>query len=248
MSYQTPLSSTSKPTLETIYQHRSIRKFTDESVSPDAMAAILEAGRAASSSSFMQVIHIIRVTNADIRAQLCEVASNQKYVKEAPEFLVFCVDYAKHKTLVPEAQVDWQEALIIGAVDAGIMAQNCLLAAESLGLGGVYIGSLRNDIARAAELLRLPEYTAPLFGMCIGHPAQNPLYRPRLPLDLITSENQYRKMDSDKIAQYEIDLADYYQRRSGLDLNWQKAIANNFTKPVRPQILPFLQEKGLAKR
>lgn len=47
--------------------------------------------------------------------------------------------------MFPDAQIDWAEVTLIGAVDAGIMAQNVLLAAESLGLGGVYIGALRNN-------------------------------------------------------------------------------------------------------
>ncbi|MCO6515917.1 MAG: oxygen-insensitive NADPH nitroreductase, partial [Snodgrassella sp.] len=162
MSYHSNLSSAA--TLPTIYRHRSIRKFTDEALTDEQREAIWEAGRAASSSSFMQIVHIIRVTDMEKRAALSEVAANQKYVRTAAEFWVFCVDYTKHKLAFPEAQLDWTEGMITGAVDAGIMAQNCLLAAESLGLGGVYIGSLRNDVQRAAELLELPQLTFPLFG------------------------------------------------------------------------------------
>ncbi len=246
MPHQTHLHSDT--TLNTIYRHRSIRKYSGEPVATEQLQAILEAGRAASSSSFMQCVHIVRVTDAAIREGLYEVAAQQKYVREAAEFLVFCIDYAKHKQAVPEAQVDWTETLIIGAVDAGIMAQNCLLAAESLGLGGVYIGSLRNNTARVTELLQLPAYTAPLFGLCIGHPAQQPLYRPRMPLAMTVSENHYRPLNAEALAAYEVVLTDYYQRRSGLDLNWQQAVANNFARPVRPHILPFLQEQGLARR
>ena len=50
-------------------------------------------------------------------------------------FLLFCIDFSKHKAMFPDAQIDWAEVTLIGAVDAGIMAQNVLLAAESLGLG-----------------------------------------------------------------------------------------------------------------
>ncbi|KDN13984.1 nitroreductase A [Snodgrassella communis] len=246
MSYHSNLSSAA--TLPTIYRHRSIRKFTDEALTDEQREAIWEAGRAASSSSFMQSVHIIRVTDMEKRAALSEVAANQKYVRTAAEFWVFCVDYTKHKLAVPEAQLDWTEGMIIGAVDAGIMAQNCLLAAESLGLGGVYIGSLRNDVQRAAELLELPQLTFPLFGLCLGYPAQDPMYRPRLPLDTLVSENRYRPLDPAKLAAYDEQLTVYYRERSGLDLNWSKAVANNFAQPVRPQILPFLHQQGLAKR
>lgn len=246
MSYQTILNSAA--TLSTIYNHCSIRKFTEQALTDEQREAILEAGRAASSSSFMQCIHIIRVTDTDKRAALSEVAANMKYVRTAAEFWVFCIDYTKHRMACPEAQLEWTEAMIIGAVDAGIMGQNCLLAAESLGLGGVFIGALRNDITRVAEILVLPELVVPLFGLCLGYPAQSPLYRPRMPLKTLVSKNTFRLMDQDTLNAYDQQLAAYYRERSGLDLNWSKAVANNFTRPVRPQILPFLQRQGLAKR
>lgn len=244
--YHSALSST--PTLETIYKHRSIRRFTNEPLTDEQREAIWEAGRAASSSSFMQSIHIIRVTDPEKRQALSALSAQQKYICTAAEFWVFCIDYAKHHLAYPEAQLDWTEALLIGAVDAGIMAQNCLLAAESIGLGGVYIGALRNGIEEAAEILELPEYTTPLFGMCLGHPDQQPLYRPRLPLKTLVSENRYHPIEKETLAAYDQQLAEYYRQRSNLDLDWSRAVADNFGKPVRPQILPFLHKKGLAKR
>ncbi|MBH5328498.1 oxygen-insensitive NADPH nitroreductase [Eikenella sp. S3360] len=238
----------SQPTLATALAHRSIRKFTGEPVAPEQLQAILEAGRAASSSSFMQCIHIIRVTDPALRQRLCHIAADQEYVRIAPEFLVFCIDYSKHRRLVPDIQTDYTEALLLGAVDAGITAQNVLLAAESLGLGGVYIGSLRNDIAAAAEALGLPDTAVPLFGMCLGHPAQQPLYRPRLPLEAIVSENRYRECSPNTLEAYDRELAAYYQARSGLDLDWTRQIANTLAKPLRPHILPFLQQRGFARK
>lgn len=236
----------SEPTLDTIYRHCSIRKYMDKPISESIRIAILEAGRAASSSSFMQSTHIIRVTDVKIRESLCQVASNQTYVIQAPEFWVFCIDFAKHKQIFPQAQVDWMESVIAGAVDAGIMAQNCLLAAESLGLGSVYIGSLRNHVEETARLLNLPKYTVPLFGLCVGYPAQQPLYRPRLPLNVMVSENVYNAPQESQIAKYDRELTQYYQQRSGLSFNWSKAIEKNFNAPVRPEVLPFLHKQGLA--
>lgn len=39
-----------------------------------------------------------------------------------------------------------------------------------MGYGIVYLGSLRNDVARVKEILDLPEYAFPLFGMAAGEP------------------------------------------------------------------------------
>lgn len=62
------------------------------------------------------------------------------------------------------------EALTVAIVDTTIAAQNMAIAAESMGLGICYIGGIRNDIAKVADLLDLPELTVPLFGLTIGMP------------------------------------------------------------------------------
>ena len=139
------MSIKSLPALETALAHRSIRKFSDKPVPPEILAALMDAGRMASTSNHLQCVSVIRITDAAIRAGIRRAASDMAYVTECPEFLLFCVDFHKHHLLLPEAQTDWAEALLIGAVDTGIMAQNVLLVAESLGLGGVYIGALRNE-------------------------------------------------------------------------------------------------------
>lgn len=242
------MTLTSKPTLDTILGHRSIRRFSDQPISTEVLNTILEAGRAASSSSFMQTVHIIRVTDPSIREALRTIGSNQRYIAESPEFLVFCMDFAKHKHIALDAQTDWTEVSLIGAINAGIMAQNVLLAAESLGLGGVYIGCLRNDARQVSELLGLPNFVMPLFGMCLGYPAQDPMFRPRLPLPSIVSENRYTPIDDNTLQTYNETVKTYYKERSNLDLDWAQQVRNTLCTEVRPDILPLLNDKGFTKR
>lgn len=58
-----------------------------------------------------------------------------------------------------------------GLSDATLAVQNMYVAAESLGLGGVILGSIRNDIAAVSELFDLPEMVIPALGLQIGLPA-----------------------------------------------------------------------------
>ena len=238
----------SKPALETALSHRSIRKFTGEPIAPEMLDVVLQAGQAASTSSFLQTTHIVRVTDPEKRKQLRAVGANQHYIETSAEFLVFCLDLAKHKKIAPDAQTDWTEMTLMGAIDAGIMAQNVLLTAESLGLGGVYIGSLRDNIRETNAILDLPEQVMPLFGMALGHPAQDPIMRPRLPQECVVSENGYRPLDDDKLDTYNEIVKTYYKERSNLDLDWSQQVKNALCHPIRPDILPLLNEKGLAKR
>lgn len=259
----------SSETVETLLNHRSIRKFTDQPISAQTLTTIFEAGRAVSTSSFLQACSIVRVTDKQLRLQFRQISNNlsedeytqaqfegktlgHDYIENCAEFLVFCIDAHRHQQLAPESQLDWTEVMLIGAVDVALMAQNIMAAAESLGLGGVYIGSLRNDIERAGQILQLPRHVLPIFGMCLGHPdmtsKRNQTQRPRLPLDILVSENTYQPASEAQLAAYNNTVADYYKERSQVDLNWSQQIHNTFAKAVRPHLLPYMQAQGFAKR
>ncbi|WGV98366.1 oxygen-insensitive NADPH nitroreductase [Vibrio sp. YMD68] len=237
-------------TIETILGHRSIRKYTQQPIEKQQLEAIIQAGLAASSSSMLQVVSIIRVTDKDKRKLLAQYAGNQAYVESAAEFLVFCIDYQRHVEINPQVQADFTELTLIGAVDSGIMAQNCLLAAESLGLGGVYIGGLRNNVQQVDELLGLPQNSAVLFGMCLGHPDQQPELKPRLPAHVILHENQYQPLSLDDIKNYDDSMQSYYANRSSnqKQTSWSQDITGKLSGESRPHILPYLNGKGLTKR
>ncbi|QIL85978.1 oxygen-insensitive NADPH nitroreductase [Vibrio sp. HDW18] len=236
------------PVINTILSHRSIRDFTQQPISALQLETIIAAGIAASSSSLLQAISVIRVTDTALRQQLAELAGKQAYVASAAEFLVFCIDYQRHYALNPNVKPEFIELTLIGAVDAGIMAQNCMLAAESMGLGGVYIGGLRNSPNQVDALLKLPPYSAVLFGMCLGHPAQDPELKPRLAAQVIVHENHYQPLNQNYVAEYDHVMVDYYQKRSGnpKQKGWSEQITAKLSQESRPFMLSYLQGKGLA--
>ena len=235
-------------TIQQQLAHRSIRQFTAQPLSQTIINELVDVARQASTSNHLQCVSIIRITDPQKRATLMGYCANQPYVKDAPEFWVFCADFHKHKQICPEVQLDWAEVLLIGSIDAGIMAQNVLVAAESLGLGGVYIGSLRNQMAKAGELLNLPVHTLPLFGMCLGYPDQNPPLKPRLSANMMFFENEYQTLDQTQLNEYDKTVADYYQNRSQIDMNWSKNVEKVLAQPVRPHVLAYLQQQGFVKK
>ena len=64
------------PTIDILMAHKSIRKFTEEPIENDVLCTIVKAGQAAASSSFLQGVTIIRVTDMAKRKQLAAVAGN----------------------------------------------------------------------------------------------------------------------------------------------------------------------------
>jgi hypothetical protein len=63
------------------------------------------------------------------------------------------------------------------------------------------------------ELLHLPQHVLPLFGLCLGWPADDPQVKPRLPAALVVHENSYQPVDADILAQYDAQIAAYYTPR-----------------------------------
>lgn len=243
------------PTIELLNSHRSIRKFTDEPVAQSTVDTLIKAGQAAATSSFIQACTVIQVSQGERRDALAEMANNQAYVSEAPVFLVFCADMKRHKLACDMHHADmlsgYTEQFLTASMDCALFAQNVIVAAESLGLGGVYIGGLRNKIQDVSDLLELPELVYPVFGMCLGHPDQNPEVKPRLPLDVVLKQDRYDdSQDAERIAAYDSDVREYYKTRTGgnKDMTWSEQISGMLVKEARPHMLPFLNGKGFLKR
>lgn len=238
------------PTIDLLRAHRSIRDFTDRAITSEQRDAIIASAQAASSSSFLQCSSIIRITDARMRQELVTLTGGQKHVARAAEFWVFCADFYRHLQICPHARLGRAEQLLLGVVDTAIMGQNALTAAESLGLGGVYIGGIRNSIDEVTALLQLPQQVLPLFGLCLGWPAQDPDLKPRLPAALVVHENRYQQIDKEKLAQYDEQMTAYYLARSSNNRcdSWSDYIRRTIVQENRPFILDYLHKQGWATR
>ncbi|MBJ7220483.1 MULTISPECIES: oxygen-insensitive NADPH nitroreductase [unclassified Brenneria] len=237
------------PTIDLLQRHRSIRAFTAQPLTDEQRRAIFSAAQSASSSSFLQCSAIIRITDPAMRQTLVHYSGEQAYVAQAAEFWVFCADFHRHLQIFPQAETGLAEQLLIGCVDTAIMAQNALVAAESLGLGGVFIGGIRNKIADVTTLLKLPQQVLPLFGLCLGYPDADPQLKPRMPVEMLVHENVYQPLDRQKLAEYDQQLAEYYlQRTSNRRDTWSEHVRRTLKKELRPFMLDYLHQQGWAVR
>ncbi|WP_455814452.1 oxygen-insensitive NADPH nitroreductase [Pseudomonas graminis] len=238
------------PTIELLRSHRSIRAYSDQVITAEQRAAILDAAQSASTSSFLQCSSIIRITDTETRNALVPLSGGQQYVAGAAEFWVFCADFNRNQQICPEAQLGLAEQLLLGCIDTALMAQNALVAAESLGFGGCFIGGIRNHIAGVTELLGLPKFVLPLFGLCLGSPEQDPDHKPRMPAGLLMHENRYQPIDPALLAQYDRDLVAYYQSRDSnrRSESWSEHIQKTLIKESRPFMLDYLHQQGWATR
>lgn len=236
-------------------KHRSIRKYSEKPVSREQIEEIVEAAQWASSSSNVQAYSVIAVTDRERKDKLKELCGQQAYISECPVFLVWCGDLSRLKSAAErhlpdrETYEDTTENLIVATVDAALAAQNAAVAAESLGLGIVYIGGIRNRSEEVAELLGLPELVYPVFGMCVGYSDQEPGQRPRLPQQAVLHWNGYDPESSEKgVEQYDEVMVKYLRERTGgaKDTPWSVLMAEKLAQPARLHMREFLEKRGFG--
>lgn len=231
--------------------HRSIREYSDQPVTQDMVETLVAAGQCVSTSSFIQATTVIQISNQETRKKLCEYAADQTYVASAPVFLVFCADMKRHRLSCEMHDAPmlsgYAEQFLTASMDCAFFAQNVLIGAESLGLGGCYIGAIRNRIAEVDKILNLPELVFPVFGLCLGFPAQNPEIKPRLPLSVVLKQERYEdSSDSLLISEYDKTIRHYYSTRTDgtKNISWSEQISAKMGKEARPHLLPYLISKG----
>lgn len=234
-----------------IESHRSIRKFLSRPVEPEMLETILHAARWAPTSHNMQSYSIIIIKNQETKNELHRLCGNQRYIKECPVFLVVCADFYKmHKAAEMHGQklaVEELENILVGSVDAALVAQNLLLAARAYELGGVMIGGIRNQAEEVGELLKLPPYTFPVMGMCLGYPDQDPWQKPRMPVEAVFHDEHYREENIPAaLEQYDKTMTDYYTRRTGgkRTSGWSKEIAAYISEPRRKSLTEYIRKQG----
>ena len=243
------------PVMQLLQSHRSIRKFTDEPVDDRVITEIVRCGQSAATSSNLQATTVVRVRKAETRREIARVAGNQEYVSTAGAFLVFCADLNRPRRACEMQGGDFvtgmTEHFIIATVDVALFAQNCAVAAESTGLGICYIGGIRNDPERVIALLDLPDQVYPVFGFCLGFPAQDPEVKPRLPLPVVLKEDRYQNSDDrEGIMAYDEQLRNYYRTRTGgtKDSCWTQEMKALVGIESRPHMRGFLKSRGFTMK
>lgn len=146
--------------LESIFARRSIRAYTGEPVSREAITQILEAGMAAPSSNNRKPWHFVVVRDRETLAKLAEAHPHGKMLSSAAAAIAVCGD----TTVAPDFWVQ----------DCAAATENMLIAVAALGLGAVWLGGHpREDrVAAIRAALGIPEHAGVLCLISIGHPGE----------------------------------------------------------------------------
>jgi len=243
------------PTLAVLHEHRSVRRYLPDDVSDDTLRLLISAAQSAPTSSNLQVWSVVAVRDPERKSRLAALANGQVHIEQAPVLLVFTADFARLKQLAedkdaPLAGADYLESSYVGFIDAALAAQNALVAAESLGLGTVYIGALRNKPEEVAAELGLPPGVFATFGLVVGHPdpTENAQVKPRLPQEAVLHHETYQlPAQRAHVEAYEARIAQFYAEQD-LEHSWTdrvlKRLASAESLSGRDRLRTSLEKQG----
>ncbi len=126
--------------LTAIAARHSTRSFSDQPLPRDVLERIVDAGRLGPTASNVQPWEFIVVTDRERRAQLAELASNGRFMADAPACVaVFCKDTKYYLE------------------DGCIASTNMLLAATALGVESCWVaGDKKRYCEAVSRLLCVP--------------------------------------------------------------------------------------------
>lgn len=189
--------------LDTITNHRSIRKYSDKEITGKVLDDILKAGTCASNTGNMQLYSIVVTRDADIKKALAPSHFNQPMIESAPIVLTFCADVNRFDKWckLRKANVGFNnlESLITAIVDTSLVAQTVCLAAEEMGMGICYLGTTTYNPDQIAKVLKLPKGVVPVTTVTLGYPAEEPCKTERLPLTAIVHNETYHDYNDNDI-------------------------------------------------
>jgi FMN reductase (NADPH) len=196
--------------IETLMNRKSIRKYREEPPSDAMLETVVRAGQ-----------------QAPFAYQMCSLLLSRDSAKHpfgAPWLFTICVD--SHRLEGIMARRNWRmvtsdlSLLLFGIQDASLMAENMVIAAESLGLASCFLGGAPYRAEQIMQQYKLPQRVFPLVQLTMGYPVEDPPPRPRYPLSFALFEGEYPVHDEAAIdaAMSEMDdgyLAQDYYRNIG---------------------------------
>lgn len=242
--------------LRRLLDRRACRAYADRPIAEGLVQLVLAAGMSAPTKSDLQQADIIRVRDDAIRAKVIEGAPGADWIAAAPVFLVICGDGRRFASLFDAGAFanDHFDALFNAAVDGAIVLEGLIAAATLAGLGCCPISVIRNRADAVAEALALPDRVFPIAGLCIGWPAREGKFSPRMDLEATVHQDRY---DADAFAR----VAPRYDARRAVEApfarqrdperfgeaelyGWTEEKRRQYADPQRADWGAFLRARG----
>jgi nitroreductase len=170
-----------------IRTRRSIRKYTDQLISDESIAQLIESARLAPSGSNTQPWHFVVIRSEETRKKIAEVSHGQSWMTMAPVHIACVADIRSRVDGIEQIELSEnspQHELKQIIRDTSIAVEHIVLEAENLGLGACWIAWFTQKDVRS--VLNIPSDKYIVCILTIGYPDEKPSTRPRKKLEDIT--------------------------------------------------------------
>jgi nitroreductase len=260
------MTSLSSRLLNTFLNRRSIRKFSSKPVKEADVRKIVEVGQRAPTACNLQTYSIVWVRNAKLREKVLDACGVFGTIRTAPIVFVICADVRRLARVLDYLNYDHclkhgygYSIKLMSIMDASFVAENMTMAAESLGLGSVFVGSaFAND--KVIKALKLPSGVLPLTLLCVGYPDEQPPRRPRWALSSILHVDYYQDPAEHEIEAFlkhmdhELRKEGYYQKyvNRGPNYRYSNHIKRKTTirsvKKDDAEVIPVVKKMGFLPK
>lgn len=222
-------------------RRRSVRVYSDREVSDELLDNILETAMRAPTCGNMQLYSVVVTRDDEGKRALSPAHFGQPMVTGAPVVLTVCADYKRFTRWceLSDADSGYDNFLsFMNAVsDATIFAQQIVAAAESVGLGTCYLGTVTYNARQISDLLGLPDMCVPVACITLGWPAEEGVETERLPLRAVVHRERYRNDSDTEIIDLFKAKDNYAPNRKYVEENGKKTLAQVFTDIRYPRAM-----------
>ncbi len=219
--------------IQTIFEHRSIRKYKSDPIPENVLNEVLTAGTRASTTGNMQVYSMVVTKDEAIKEQLWESHFKQDMVKKAPVVITFCADFNRFNKWCEQRKAvpgyDNFLSFTTAAIDALLVSQNVALEAEAHNLGICYLGTTTYMAEKIINILDLPKGVVPITTLVVGYPDETPELTDRLPLDAVVHYEKYTDYTEAAIDKLYAEKEALDSTKELLKVNDKETLAQIFT-------------------
>lgn len=190
-------------TIRLLHERSSCRSYDDKEIPDDVLKLVLEAGIHAPTGGNLQPYSIIKIEDKQVNQKLGKMCG-QEFIGTAPINLLFCMDWRRLRRwaeleTAPFSATGSFRHFWISFQDTIITAQNICTAADALGLGSVYIGTVLEFFRELKDMFQLPDGVFPVVLLCLGYPKARPQPKKKLGVDIIVHDEKYHEYDDRKL-------------------------------------------------
>lgn len=192
-------------TIKLLHERSSVRSYEDKPIPDDILKVVLEAGIHAPTGGNLQPYSIIRITDKEVNQKLGKMCQ-QEFIGTAPVNLLFCIDWRRLKRWsdlekAPFTAYNAFRHFWISFQDVIIAAQNICTAADAVGLGSCYIGTVMDLLPDMQKIFELPEGVQAVVLLCLGYPKFRPEPKRKLGVETVVHDNKYRDLSDEELLE-----------------------------------------------